>query len=87
MTGLRLDCFDRCEHVLGNGASEVQCLLEAARMFIQAQKQSSDLLCPSYDENLTAAINCYEHAIKVRDKLILLVPYPKNSVDETPVID
>ena len=62
-------CDYRCEHVLGNSASEVQCLLEAARMFIQAEKQSSDLLCPSYEENLTAAINCYEHAIKVNSNL------------------
>ena len=66
-------CDYRCEHVLGNSASEVQCLLEAARMFIQAEKQSSDLLCPSYEENLTAAINCYEHAIKVNSNLAYIL--------------
>ncbi|XP_067951630.1 40-kDa huntingtin-associated protein-like [Watersipora subatra] len=55
----------RCEHVLGNNSGEVQCLLEAAHFFVLAEKQSTDLLCPSYEENLTAGINCYEHAVKV----------------------
>ncbi|KAF6028314.1 F8A1 [Bugula neritina] len=55
----------RCEHGLGNFPSEIQCLVDAGRYFVLAEKQTSDLLCPSYQENLSAAINCYEHAIKV----------------------
>lgn len=55
----------RCENSLGNAPAEIHCLLEAAHSFVAAERQSTDLFCPSYQENFTAAINCYEHAIKV----------------------
>lgn len=46
--------------------------MDAGRYFVLAEKQTSDLLCPSYQENLSAAINCYEHAIKVCNVIVTI---------------
>jgi tetratricopeptide (TPR) repeat protein len=55
----------RCEHTLGNWCAEAQALTEAARSFLQAELSVADLNCPSFQEHLHAAINCYSHAIRV----------------------
>ena len=48
-----------------NPAGEAQALTEAAREFINAELDNVNLKCPSFQEHLTAAINCYSHAIRV----------------------
>ena len=48
-----------------NPAGEAQALTEAAREFIIAELDNVNLKCPSFQEHLTAAINCYSHAIRV----------------------
>ncbi|KAJ8319451.1 hypothetical protein KUTeg_004542, partial [Tegillarca granosa] len=55
----------RCEHTLANAAGEAHALTEAARAFLQAELSNRELKCPSFEEHLTAAINCYSHAIRV----------------------
>ena len=55
----------RCEHSLVNAAGEAQALTEAARSFLEAEMNNRDIKCPSFEEHLTAAINCYSHAIRV----------------------
>lgn len=48
-----------------NAAGESQSLTEAARNFLEAEVANQELRCPSFNEHLTAAINCYSHAIRV----------------------
>ena len=55
----------RCEHSLGNGAGEAQALTEAARAFLESEHNSREIHSPSFQEHLSAAINCYSHAIRV----------------------
>ncbi|PVD39529.1 hypothetical protein C0Q70_02163 [Pomacea canaliculata] len=55
----------RCEHTLSNAAGEAQALTEAARSFLAAERADVDLRCPTFQEHLTASINCYSHAIRV----------------------
>lgn len=55
----------RCEHTLGNWCSEASTLIEAARSFVQAERSIQETLCPSFQEHLNAAINCYSHAIRI----------------------
>ncbi|KAK3090450.1 hypothetical protein FSP39_011960 [Pinctada imbricata] len=55
----------RCEHTLANAAGEAQALTDAARSFMEAEQTNIELRCPSFEEHLTAAINCYSHAIRV----------------------
>ncbi|WAQ96500.1 HAP40-like protein [Mya arenaria] len=55
----------KCEHTLVNVAGEGQALLEAARNFVHAELDNVGLRCPSFHEHLTAAINCYCHAVRV----------------------
>ncbi len=55
----------RCEHTLANASGESQALTEAARSFLQAEKHTQDLQCPSFLEHLNAAVNCYSHAVRV----------------------
>lgn len=55
----------RCEHSLANPAGESEALVKAAREFIKAETETVGLKCPSFQEHLTAAINCYCHAIRV----------------------
>lgn len=40
-------------------------LTEAARLFLQEEKETHRLQCPGFEEHLQAAINCYSFAIKV----------------------
>ena len=55
----------RCESTLANAPGEGQALTEAARLFLDAELSSKELGCPSFQEHLNAAINCYSHAIRV----------------------
>ncbi|XP_045212398.1 40-kDa huntingtin-associated protein-like isoform X1 [Mercenaria mercenaria] len=55
----------RCEHTLVNPAGETQALVDAAREFIKAEVDNVGIRCLSFQEHLTAAINCYSHAIRV----------------------
>lgn len=55
----------RCEHTLGNPQGEVQALTYAARSFLKAENNNKTMMNPGVEENLTAAINCYSHAIRV----------------------
>ena len=61
-------CLCRCEHTLANAAGEAQALTNAARAFLDAEEINLDLHCPSFDEHLCAATNCYSHAIRVSKK-------------------
>ncbi|XP_013396812.2 factor VIII intron 22 protein-like [Lingula anatina] len=54
----------RCEHTLANPAGEAQALTEAGRAFMEAEMADRELDCPCFEENLTAAINCYGHAVR-----------------------
>lgn len=55
----------RCEHSLGSIAGEAHNLVESARLFVTAHAELENILCPNFEEHLTAAINCYGHAIRV----------------------
>lgn len=55
----------RCEHTIGNWCAEAYSLTEAARSFLQSEHSIQELHCPSFQEHLNAAINCYSHAIRV----------------------
>ena len=57
--------FSRCEHTLSNAPGESQALIDAARNFLEAERSNQELCCPSFQEHLNAAINCYSHAIRV----------------------
>lgn len=50
---------------MANAAGEGQALTEAARAFLEAEMANRDLKCPSFEEHLSASINCYSHAIRV----------------------
>lgn len=54
----------RCENTLSNGTGEVEALTEAARLFLEAEKNSVDLRCPAFEEHLTEAIHLFNQAIK-----------------------
>lgn len=55
----------RCEHTLGNSSGETQTLVQAAQLFLEAERLNHQLLCPGFSEHLHAAISCYSHAIKL----------------------
>ncbi|KAH9502578.1 40-kDa huntingtin-associated protein [Bulinus truncatus] len=55
----------RCEHTLSNAAGEAQALTDAARAFLEVELMDKELRVPGFQENLTASINCYSHAIRV----------------------
>ncbi|XP_046572881.1 40-kDa huntingtin-associated protein-like [Haliotis rubra] len=55
----------RCEHTLANAPGEAQALTQAARSFLEAELFNRSLKYPGFEEHLTAAINCYGHAIRV----------------------
>ncbi|XP_072044574.1 40-kDa huntingtin-associated protein-like [Amphiura filiformis] len=55
----------RCEHTLANSPAEAHALTEAAQLFLEAEWKDASLQCPSFEEHLTASINCYNHAVKV----------------------
>ena len=54
----------RCENTLSNGTGEVEALTEAARLFLEAEKNSVELRCPAFEEHLTEAIHLFNQAIK-----------------------
>nr|XP_054762882.1 40-kDa huntingtin-associated protein-like [Lytechinus pictus] len=55
----------RCEHTLANHPAEVHALVEAAHEFLDAEWSDRSMHCPNFEENLCAAINCYNHAVRV----------------------
>ncbi|XP_005100168.1 40-kDa huntingtin-associated protein [Aplysia californica] len=55
----------RCENSLANPSGEAQALLDAARAFLEAELSDRELRVPGFQEDLTASINCYSHAIRV----------------------
>lgn len=55
----------RCENTLSNSVGEVEALTEAARLFLQAEKENLEIGCPSFEEHLSEAIHVYNQAIKV----------------------
>ncbi|XP_072889681.1 40-kDa huntingtin-associated protein [Hemitrygon akajei] len=55
----------RCEQTLFNAPGEALALTDAARLFLQAEKETQKLRCPGFEEHLQAATNCYSFAIKV----------------------
>lgn len=59
-----MSLLNSCEQTIGNPAGETQALIDAARLFLTAEKVNYDLRCPSFNENLNSSINCYNHAIR-----------------------
>ncbi|XP_061404990.1 40-kDa huntingtin-associated protein-like [Lethenteron reissneri] len=55
----------RCEQTVMNGLGEAEALTEAARLFLKAEVENWELRCPGLEENLQAAINAYNYAVKV----------------------
>ncbi|CAD5115877.1 DgyrCDS4816 [Dimorphilus gyrociliatus] len=55
----------RCEHTLPNYPGEADALICAAQSFLEAHMLETELNCPSFRENLLAASNCFDHAIRV----------------------
>ncbi|XP_077868293.1 40-kDa huntingtin-associated protein-like [Saccoglossus kowalevskii] len=55
----------RCEQTLANSPGEAHALTEAARLFLHAAENDESLYCAHFDEHLTAAINCHNHAVRV----------------------
>nr|XP_033785228.1 40-kDa huntingtin-associated protein-like isoform X2 [Geotrypetes seraphini] len=55
----------RCEQTLFNAPGEAMALTEAARLFLQEEQEIQCLRCPSFEEHLQAAVNCFGFAIKV----------------------
>lgn len=54
----------RCENTLSNATGEVEALTEAARLFLEAEKNCAELRCPAFEEHLTEAIHLFNQAIK-----------------------
>ncbi|XP_070580749.1 40-kDa huntingtin-associated protein-like isoform X1 [Ptychodera flava] len=55
----------RCEQTLANYPGEAHAITEAARLFLQASEADRSLQCTHFDEHLNAAINCYNHAMRI----------------------
>lgn len=58
----------RCEQTLANPSGEIAALVKGARLFLQAENRNFSLRCPSFDEHLQAAINCYNYAIRLHEE-------------------
>jgi len=54
----------RCENTLSNATGEVEAFTEAARLFLEAEKNCVELRCPAFEEHLTEAIHLFNQAIK-----------------------
>ncbi|XP_059477485.1 40-kDa huntingtin-associated protein-like isoform X2 [Neocloeon triangulifer] len=52
----------KCEQSLAHLPGETAALVRASRLFLQAEKSIHRLGCPSFEENLQAAIGCYGKA-------------------------
>lgn len=55
----------RCEQTMFNAPGEALALTQAARLFLEAERETQRLLCPGFSEHLQAATNCYSFASKV----------------------
>lgn len=55
----------RCEQSIGNIHGEAEALVSASRCFLHAERKIHDLGSPSFEENLSAAIHSYNHAIRL----------------------
>ncbi|XP_042192145.1 40-kDa huntingtin-associated protein [Callorhinchus milii] len=54
-----------CEQTLFNAPGEALALTEAARLFLETERETQRLQCPGFEEHLQAAANCYTFASKV----------------------
>ncbi len=57
-----------CESALNNPVGETSALVQAARLFFDAEKQNVDVKCPALEEHLTEAIHCFNQAIKIHKR-------------------
>ena len=55
----------RCEQSIGNTQGEAEALISASRCYLLAEDSISDLGSTSFEENLTSAIQTYNHAIRL----------------------
>ena len=55
----------RCENTLVNPPGETDALVESARLFFKAEKLNVEIKCPSFEDQLTEAVHCYNQAIKI----------------------
>lgn len=76
----------RCEHLQGNQSWEVQYLVDSANHFLKAHWSDETLKCPNFQEHLMAAINCYNHALRVSksQKSHLVPPPPPQTLSHIP---
>lgn len=58
----------RCEQNIGNSHGEVEALISASRCYLEAEKRIYDLEAPTFNENLTTAIQSYNHAIRLLEE-------------------
>ena len=58
----------RCEQNIGNNHGEVEALISASRCYLEAEKRIYDLKTPTFNENLTTAIQSYNHAIRLLEE-------------------
>ncbi|XP_033106691.1 40-kDa huntingtin-associated protein-like [Anneissia japonica] len=63
--GLCCLAMARCEHTLANAPGESSALIDAAQHFLEAENIDQSTSCPNFEEHLSAAVNCYGHAVKV----------------------
>jgi len=54
----------RCQETLANKTGETDALLAAARQFLQAHHEHTDLACPTPGSQLQAAVSLYNAAIR-----------------------
>ena len=55
----------RCEQSIGNTHGEVEALISASRCYLQAENEIANLGTPTFEENLTASIQSYNHAVRL----------------------
>ncbi len=57
-----------CENALNNPVGEASALVEAARLFFDAERQNVEVKCPALEEHLTEAIHCFNQAVKIHKR-------------------
>ena len=55
----------RAENAMGNSVAEGESLLDAARLFFNAEKRNIDLRCPALQEHVTESIHLYNQIVKL----------------------
>ncbi|XP_078692935.1 40-kDa huntingtin-associated protein-like [Branchiostoma floridae x Branchiostoma belcheri] len=72
----------RCEQTLSNSPGEVHALVEAARLFLEAECTNQMLMkCPGFEEHLITATNWYNFAIKGLNKPDQAMSYCQRATD------